>query len=157
RVLAARVGNATAARSVVSDSGARVGRPAAASVARAAHATRRLPPRAAVSRNPASIGDDEVVSDDLLIRLGDPSRDAAGVAEIYRPSVESGVASFEEVAPEAAEMAERMTATLAMTPWLVAELEGVVVGYAYAGPHHARPGYRWSVNVSVYVGPRHAG
>jgi phosphinothricin acetyltransferase len=105
----------------------------------------------------ASVGDDEVVSDDLLIRLGEPERDAAGVADIYRTSVESGVASFEEVAPEAAEMAERMTATLAMTPWLVAELDAGVVGYAYAGPHHARPGYRWSVNVSVYVATRHAG
>ena len=98
-----------------------------------------------------------MVSDDLVIRLGDPGRDAAAVAEIYRSAVDFGVASFEEVAPDAAEMAGRMTTILSTTPWLVAELDGRVVGYAYAGPHHARPGYRWSVNVSVYVAPRHAG
>jgi L-amino acid N-acyltransferase YncA len=91
------------------------------------------------------------MSDDLLIRLADPGRDAAAVADIYRPSVESGLASFEEVAPDAAEMEARMATTLEVMPWLVAELGGQVVGYAYAGPHHARPGYRWSVNVSVYV------
>ena len=73
------------------------------------------------------------------------------MAGIYRPSVEAGLASFEDEAPDAGEMAGRMRDTLARTPWLVAELGGDVVGYAYAGPHHARPGYRWSVNVSVYV------
>lgn len=91
------------------------------------------------------------MSDDLLIRLADPGRDAPAVADIYRPSVESSLASFEEVAPDAAEMQRRMATTLATWPWLVVELDGRVVGYAYAGPHHARPGYRWSVNVSVYV------
>ena len=41
---------------------------------------------------------------------------------------------------------------MARTPWLVAEDDdGAVVGYAYAGPHHQRPGYRWAVNISVYV------
>jgi phosphinothricin acetyltransferase len=97
------------------------------------------------------------MSDDLLIRLADPGRDAPAVANIYRPSVEAGLASFEEVPPDAAEMQRRMATTLATWPWLVAELNGRVVGYAYAGPHHARPGYRWSVNVSVYVADGHAG
>ena len=85
------------------------------------------------------------------IRLADPDTDGAAVAAIYRPNVEAGLASFEEAAPDAAEMERRMRTTLARTPWLVAESDGDVVGYAYAGPHHARPGYRWSVNVSVYV------
>lgn len=87
----------------------------------------------------------------LLVRLADPVADAASVVEIYRPSVERGLASFEEVAPSTAEMEGRIRATLASLPWLVAELGGAVVGYAYAAPHHARPGYRWSVNASVYV------
>lgn len=91
------------------------------------------------------------MSDDLLIRLADPGSDGPVVAEIYRPSVESGLASFEEVAPDAAEMQRRIATTLAMTPWLVAELGDRVVGYAYAGPHRTRPAYRWSVDVSVYV------
>ena len=108
-------------------------------------------------RQPQPRGDDDAMSDELLIRLADPDRDARAVADIYRPSVESGLASFEEVAPDAAEMKDRILTTLAATPWLVAELGGRVVGYAYAGPHHARPGYRWSVNVSVYVAEGQAG
>jgi phosphinothricin acetyltransferase len=103
------------------------------------------------------MGDDDSMSDDLVIRLAEPGRDAAPVADIYRPSVESGLASFEEVAPDAAEVKRRMATTLATLPWLVAEVDGHVAGYAYAGPHHARPGYRWSVNVSVYVADGYAG
>ena len=89
----------------------------------------------------------------VRVRLGDPSRDAAAVADIYRPSVEGGLASFEEAAPDAVEMAARMRSTLARTPWLVAEAEDRVTGFAYAGPHRERAGYRWSVNISVYVAP----
>lgn len=87
----------------------------------------------------------------LAIRLADPDVDAAAVAAIYAPAVESSIATFEEVAPSADEMAARMHRTLQRTPWLVAEAGGELTGYAYAGPHHERPGYRWSVNVSVYL------
>jgi L-amino acid N-acyltransferase YncA len=87
----------------------------------------------------------------MLVRLADPETDTAAVADIYRPAVEDGLASFEDVAPDVAEIRRRMRDTLQRTPWLVAEVDGGVVGYAYAGPHHARPGYRWSVNISVYV------
>ena len=57
---------------------------------------------------------------DLRIRLADPDRDAAAVADIYRPAVESTIASFEAPAPDAAEMARRIRTTLERTPWLVA-------------------------------------
>ena len=88
----------------------------------------------------------------VIVRLADPDRDALDVASIYRPSVESGLASFEEVAPGADEIAIRIRSTLARTPWLVAEDdEGALIGYAYGGTHHERPGYRWAVNISVYV------
>ena len=87
----------------------------------------------------------------MIVRLADPDLDAAEVAAIYRPSVEGGRASFEEDPPNSAEMAHRMRRTLARTPWLVAKADGVVVGYAYAGAHQERPGYRWAVNISVYV------
>jgi L-amino acid N-acyltransferase YncA len=87
----------------------------------------------------------------VKVRLAVPDLDADAVAAIYRPAVESSVASFEEVPPTAEEMGERMRSTLERTPWLVAEAEPGVIGYAYAGRHLERPGYRWSVNVSVYV------
>jgi L-amino acid N-acyltransferase YncA len=87
------------------------------------------------------------------IRLAEPDRDAAAAADIYRPAVEASAATFEEVAPAADEMWRRMRQTLARTPWLVAVADGGVVGYAYAGPHRERAGYRWSVDVSAYVAP----
>ena len=90
---------------------------------------------------------------DLRIRLADPERDAPAVADIYRPAVEEAIASFEAVAPDAAEMARRINATLERTPWLVAQAGETVIGYAYAGPHRERAGYRWSVDVSAYVHP----
>ena len=94
----------------------------------------------------------------MRIRLADPKHDAAACAEIYRPAVEASVASFEEVAPDAAQIAERMRTTLRRTPWLVAEDEaGAVIGYAYAGGHRDRAGYRWSVDISVYVDPSRHG
>lgn len=86
------------------------------------------------------------------IRLADPDTDAVAVAAIYRPAVLASIATFEEVPAGPADMADRMRTTLARTPWLVAvSADGDVLGYAYAGPHHARAGYRWSVNISVYV------
>ena len=88
----------------------------------------------------------------MRVRVADPARDAERVAEIYRPHVVETLTSFEEVAPTTAEMAERIRSTLAWTPWLVALDENDrVIGYAYASRHRERAGYRWSVDISVYV------
>jgi L-amino acid N-acyltransferase YncA len=101
------------------------------------------------------VGDDRTMTDgpDLRIRLADPGRDAAAVAAIYRPAIDSTIASFEAVPPAASEMARRIRSTLARTPWLVAHVDESVIGYAYAGPHRERAGYRWSVDMSAYVHP----
>ena len=87
----------------------------------------------------------------MNIRPADPDPDATAVAAIYRPAIETTIASFEEPAPDASAMAARMRATLQRYPWLVAVDGDTVVGYAYAAPHADRAGYRWSVNVSAYV------
>src|ERR1700722_17106820 len=87
----------------------------------------------------------------MLIRDADAARDAAACAAIYAPSVTDGVVSLEEVAPDAAEFGHRIGEITARFPWLVAELDGAVAGYAYAGPHRARAAYRWSTDVTVYV------
>ena len=66
-----------------------------------------------------------------------------------------GTASFELDPPDEAEMARRQRALLdAGYPYLVAEADGSVLGYAYAGPYRARPAYRFSVENSVYVAPQ---
>ena len=93
----------------------------------------------------------------MPVRLADPERDAASVAAIYGAAVETTIATFEEVAPGVGELAARMRSVLARTPWLVMQEEEEIAGYAYAGPHQDRPGYRWSVNISVYVAEGHRG
>jgi L-amino acid N-acyltransferase YncA len=78
--------------------------------------------------------------------------DAQRIAEIYAPAVVDRVTSFELVAPGAEEMGSRLTRVLAHYPWLVCEIDGKVIGYAYASTHNERAAYRWSVDVAVYVG-----
>ncbi|HVS99722.1 MAG TPA: GNAT family N-acetyltransferase [Solirubrobacterales bacterium] len=93
----------------------------------------------------------------MTIRPADPERDAASCAAIYAPSVESTPISFELVPPDAAELARRIARYAATHQFLVAELEGEVVGYAYACPWAERAAYRWAVESSVYVDSRHQG
>jgi L-amino acid N-acyltransferase YncA len=78
--------------------------------------------------------------------------DLAEVREIYALEVRQGTASFELEPPGLAEMTARFAAIeTAGLPYLVAELEGRVAGYAYASPYRARPAYRHTVEDSVYV------
>ena len=80
--------------------------------------------------------------------------DAAALAAIYGHHVLTGFGTFEEVAPTAAEMAERLAEVLAWNlPYLVAEDEGVVTGFSYASPFRPRAAYRYTVEESVYVAP----
>ena len=87
----------------------------------------------------------------------DPSVHAEAVAEIYRPSVERLVISFEANPPTADEVARRIGAVLPWTPWLVALEGSTVLGYAYATRHRERDAYRWSVDLSAYVHEEHRG
>jgi phosphinothricin acetyltransferase len=89
-----------------------------------------------------------------MIRGADAQKDAAACAAIYAPYVEDGPTSFEERAPDATELADRIAASHA---WLVAEEGGEVVGFAYACPHRSRRAYRWAADVSVYVAHDHHG
>ena len=90
----------------------------------------------------------------MPIRPAQP-RDLAVITAIYDDAVRHGTASFELDPPDQAEMARRYESLRAGGyPYLVAELEGDIVGYAYAGPYRARPAYRWSVEDSIYVAPQ---
>ena len=86
-----------------------------------------------------------------------PSTDAdvAVIAAIYRHHVLNGLASFEEVPPDDAELARRRADVIARgLPYLVAtDAAGPVLGYAYAGPYRPRSAYRFSVEDSVYIAP----
>ena len=82
------------------------------------------------------------------IRLANEG-DAAAIAAIYRPYVEDSRMSFEEQAPEPPEIARRMESPL--HPWLAAEEDGRVLGYASSSPYHRRPAYRWTAETSIYL------
>jgi L-amino acid N-acyltransferase YncA len=93
-------------------------------------------------------------------RTGGPVvRDAAAadmeaVARIYAHYVEHGLATFEEVPPTCEELLARRQKALAIgAPYLVAEIDGQIVGYCYAAPYHPRPAYRHTLEDSVYVAP----
>lgn len=87
-----------------------------------------------------------------MIRIR-PAReeDAETIAAIYAPHVTRGVASFEETAPTARDMRTRITKISGQYPWLVAEEDGTLLGYAYADRFRDRSAYRWAVETTVYV------
>lgn len=93
----------------------------------------------------------------MLIRHAEPERDSAACAAIYAPLVSASATSFEDVPPDAAVFARRIEAVSARYPWLVAEVDGAVAGYAYASPHRERAAYRWAVESAVYIGADHRG
>ena len=77
--------------------------------------------------------------------------DAHAIAAIYAPYVSDTPVSFEIEPPTADIMRQRIATTLATHPWLVADHGGETIGFAYAGKHSERAGYRWTVDVTVYV------
>jgi L-amino acid N-acyltransferase YncA len=76
------------------------------------------------------------------------------VTAIYEHAVRYGTATFELIPPDLAEMTQRFRAlTDGGFPYLVAALDGAVVGYAYAGAYRPRPAYRFTVENSIYLDP----
>lgn len=88
--------------------------------------------------------------DDIIIRTAQPD-DAAALAKIYQYYVEHTAITFEYEAPDAAEMNARREKILEHYPYLVAEKDGTVLGYAYAHEFYGRAAYGWSVESSIYV------
>lgn len=90
----------------------------------------------------------------VIIRPAAPG-DIAAITRIYADAVLHGTASFEIEPPAEAEMLRRQSTLLSNGyPYFAAEIEGLVAGYAYAGPYRLRPAYKWSVEDSIYVAPQ---
>jgi len=83
-----------------------------------------------------------------MIRSGTPA-DAEAIQAIYAPIVRETMVSFETEVPSEQELRRRISRS---HEWLVYERAGQLIGYAYAAPFHERAGYRWSVEVSIYLG-----
>jgi phosphinothricin acetyltransferase len=93
----------------------------------------------------------------LLIRPSAAS-DIRPIAAIYGWNVLNGTGTFELEAPDEAEMARRRDDVLAKgLPWLVAERDGRVLGYAYANQFRPRPAYRYCLEDSIYLAPQAQG
>lgn len=88
----------------------------------------------------------------MLIRFVNTG-DAEAMLNIYRPFIEASTTSFETIVPTTVEFAERITTCTQKYPWLAADFNGMVAGYAYASKHRERAAYQWSVETSVYIHP----
>jgi L-amino acid N-acyltransferase YncA len=87
---------------------------------------------------------------DTTIRVAKED-DAEALLAIYAPYVEKTAITFEYAAPTVEEFKQRIRNTLKKYPYLVAEKDGKIVGYAYAGSFKEREAYDWSVEISIYV------
>lgn len=86
----------------------------------------------------------------LTLRAATPD-DAAALLAIYAPYVTDTAITFEYDIPSEEEFRGRIEHTLETYPYIVAESDGVIVGYAYAGPFKERAAYDWAVETTVYV------
>ncbi len=84
--------------------------------------------------------------------------DIVAIQKIYAHHVMNGRASFEEIPPDLFELASRRASILSEgLPYLVAELDGQVIGYSYASRYRPRSAYRYTLENSVYVAEGFAG
>ena len=90
------------------------------------------------------------MSQEVRIRTA-RKEDAADLARIYAYYVNKTAITFEYQAPDAQEMERRRKTILARYPYLVAEKDGKVVGYAYAHEFYGREAYAWSVEATIYI------
>ena len=86
----------------------------------------------------------------VQIRIATPF-DAKEILDIYVPYIEQTAITFEYEVPSLEAFTRRVEQTLVKYPYLVAEQDGRLVGYAYAGPLHDRAAYDWAVETSIYV------
>ena len=86
----------------------------------------------------------------IQIRVAMP-QDAGALLNIYAYYVENTAITFEYEVPSVQEFVDRICRTLVKYPYLIAEIEGEAVGYAYAGNFKERAAYDWSVETSIYV------
>lgn len=88
--------------------------------------------------------------EEIQIRKASVS-DAEELLDIYAPYVEKTAISFEWDVPSVSEFRRRIENTLKKYPYLVAEKDGEILGYAYTGAFVGRAAYDWAAEVSIYV------
>ncbi len=87
---------------------------------------------------------------EITIRTATP-QDATALLAIYAPYIQNTAITFEYLVPSVHEFQNRILHILQNYPYLVAESENEIVGYAYASAFGERAAYAWTVEVSIYV------
>ena len=87
---------------------------------------------------------------DIVIRVATPD-DAQGILAVYKPYIEKTAITFEYDVPSVENFRGRIEKTLSFFPYLVAESDGVIIGYAYASSYHPRAAFKWAVELSIYL------
>ena len=97
--------------------------------------------------------------DDNLFRIRRAEEsDVEAILDIYEPYVTDTTVTFEYSVPDCDLFIKKFRAVTEKYPWIVAELDGRVIGYAYADiPFSARSAYAWDVDVSIYLDQSHTG
>ena len=86
----------------------------------------------------------------ITLRFAVPA-DAEALVAIYAPYIRKTAITYEYEIPSVEEFARRIETYSAKYPYLVAELDGIPVGYAYACPLGSRPAFDWSVETAIYI------
>lgn len=90
------------------------------------------------------------------IRFATP-QDAEGMLDIYAPYVRETAITFEYEVPDHEEFRGRVEKVLTRYPWLAAEEDGFLLGYAYAGQYRSRAAFQWDAEGSIYLRPQAQG
>lgn len=81
--------------------------------------------------------------------------DSVSLLNIYGEFIRNTAVTFETAVPSVLEFSKRISDVVESLPWLVCEIDGEIIGYAYASKHRERAAYRWSVDVTVYINPQY--
>ncbi|MCH5275840.1 MAG: N-acetyltransferase [Lachnospiraceae bacterium] len=90
----------------------------------------------------------------MLIRPA-TSADVKDILEVYAPYIKNTVITFETEVPSIEEFTARIEKIKSKYPYLVCEMDGKVIGYAYAAKYRERAAYKYSVEISIYVDMNH--
>ncbi len=93
----------------------------------------------------------------MIILRKATAEDGCALATIYKYYVENTAITFEYIAPNAEEFSERISHKTEKYPFIVAEEDGMPIGYAYASEYRERAAYSWDVETSVYIDTEHQG
>jgi len=88
----------------------------------------------------------------MVIRSATPD-DAADTLKIYAPFITGTCATFETEVPSVEEFRDRIEGIARVYPYLVCEIDGKIVGYAYASRHRERAAYKYTADASIYIAP----